>query len=287
MFASIDFSYRRLKLSTLIVVGASHFLLLYFIWHVEAKSPNFTDFSKNAIQIRFIQTKKNDSVQESITDIKKIPTQPKMIPKSEKEMQVSVATPKNIKNEIIHSAVSKKTVAQENQRNTLTKENKITAQPQKAISKSSQRISKEELSLVNADITSTEQIRRDESKDKMTKHSGGEDGKDLRKEPVAASVPAQPMQVPVSSVDVISFGKLNYDDRELQNQQRLLMLTIRINAKGQPVDVKVKQSSGLPSLDQKGIQAAQKAKFKAHKVNGEAVAIMVDFPIQLKLSRSR
>ena len=101
----------------------------------------------------------------------------------------------------------------------------------------------------------------------------------------SAPKPQQPIMV--SKVDVLSFGKLNYDDRELQNQQRLLVLTIKINPQGQAIDVKVKQSTGLSSLDARGVQAAQKTKFKPHILNGEAVAIVVDFPIQLKLGRNR
>lgn len=38
--------------------------------------------------------------------------------------------------------------------------------------------------------------------------------------------------VQVSSVDVLSFGGLDYDDRELKQQNRLVELRIRINEKG-------------------------------------------------------
>lgn len=40
--------------------------------------------------------------------------------------------------------------------------------------------------------------------------------------------------VQVSSVDVLSFGGLDYDDRELKQQNRLVELRIRINEKGSP-----------------------------------------------------
>ncbi|MFO5011394.1 energy transducer TonB, partial [Salmonella enterica subsp. enterica serovar 1,4,[5],12:i:-] len=87
----------------------------------------------------------------------------------------------------------------------------------------------------------------------IAKRAGGEAGKDNKKEqnPASTSQPQQPL--PVSRVDVLSFGKLNYDDRELQNQQRLLVLTIKINPQGQPIDVRVKQSSGMSSLDERAI----------------------------------
>jgi len=93
--------------------------------------------------------------------------------------------------------------------------------------------------------------------------------------------------VQVSSVDVLSFGGLDYDDRELKQQNRLVELRIRINEKGQPFDIQLRQSSGVQSLDERVIQAVRKSRFKPHKINGRAVTIVVDFPVQLKLNRGR
>ncbi|MBJ9703720.1 energy transducer TonB [Acinetobacter calcoaceticus] len=93
--------------------------------------------------------------------------------------------------------------------------------------------------------------------------------------------------VQVSSVDVLSFGGLDYDDRELKQQNRLVEVRIRINEKGQPIDIQLRQSSGIQSLDERVIQAARKSRFKPHKINGRAVTIVVDFPVQLKLNRGR
>lgn len=93
--------------------------------------------------------------------------------------------------------------------------------------------------------------------------------------------------VQVSSVDVLSFGGLDYDDRELKQQNRLIELRIRINEKGQPIDIQLRQSSGIQSLDERVMQAARKSRFKPHKINGRAVTIVVDFPVQLKLNRGR
>lgn len=93
--------------------------------------------------------------------------------------------------------------------------------------------------------------------------------------------------VQVSSVDVLSFGGLDYDDRELKQQNRLVELRIRINEKGQPIDIQLRQSSGIQSLDERVIQATRKSRFKPHKINGRAVNIVVDFPVQLKLNRGR
>ncbi|ARD29848.1 energy transducer TonB [Acinetobacter lactucae] len=93
--------------------------------------------------------------------------------------------------------------------------------------------------------------------------------------------------VQVSSVDVLSFGGLDYDDRELKQQNRLVELRIRINEKGQPINIQLRQSSGIQSLDERVMQATRKSRFKPHKINGRAVTIVVDFPVQLKLNRGR
>ncbi|MCH7336379.1 TonB family protein [Acinetobacter sp. NIPH 2699] len=93
--------------------------------------------------------------------------------------------------------------------------------------------------------------------------------------------------VQVSSVDVLSFGQLRYDDRELKQQNRVVELRIRINENGQPTDIQLRQSSGIASLDERVIQAARKSKFKPYKINGRAVAVVVEFPVQLTLSRNR
>jgi TonB family protein len=94
-----------------------------------------------------------------------------------------------------------------------------------------------------------------------------------------------PMQV--SHVEVLSFGKFAYDDRELRQQTRMVELRLHINENGQPIDIQLKQSSGIASLDQRVLNAARQSRFKPYTVNGRAVAIVVDFPVQLKLSRDR
>lgn len=91
----------------------------------------------------------------------------------------------------------------------------------------------------------------------------------------------------MSRVDVLSFAKLSYEDRELKQQDRTVELRIRINENGQATDIQLQQSSGISSLDQRVIQAVLKSKFKPYQVNGRAVAVVVDFPVQLKLSRNR
>nr|WP_174505560.1 energy transducer TonB [Acinetobacter sp. Marseille-Q1620] len=140
-----------------------------------------------------------------------------------------------------------------------------------------------ENSVVNADTNSSR------SNPNQMKGSGGERSDQDEKVQMRAVESAvdrnEPIQV--SSVDVLRFGQLKYDDRELKQQNRILLLRLIINETGQAVDIQVKQSTGIQSLDERGIQAVRSSKFKPHKINGKAVSIVVDFPIELKLGRSR
>jgi TonB family protein len=102
---------------------------------------------------------------------------------------------------------------------------------------------------------------------------------------LGSTSPTSMEHVPVSRVEVLSMGLIQYNDRDLQQQNRDLVLTIYIDAQGKTKQVLLKDSTGLDYLDQMVIKAALKAKFKPHVVAGQAVAVKVEFPFQLKLSQ--
>lgn len=139
-----------------------------------------------------------------------------------------------------------------------------------------------------ANVSEKQQIQKENS-EKNQPQSGGiktpAAQQELSQAPESQVQHDEPVQV--SSVDVLSFGKFNYDDRELRQQTRMVELRLRINENGQPIDIQLKQSSGIASLDERVLNAARQSRFKPYKVNGRAVAIVVDFPVQLNLSRGR
>lgn len=92
--------------------------------------------------------------------------------------------------------------------------------------------------------------------------------------------------MPLSRIDVISFGKLKYYDRELQGQQRLVILRLQIDQKGQPVEVTLQQSSGIDTLDRRAIRAAKIARFEPYRENGHATDVVVDYPIEFSFGHS-
>lgn len=98
-------------------------------------------------------------------------------------------------------------------------------------------------------------------------------------------VEQQPLRV--SNIDVLSIGAIKYDERILQNQERILILTITVDPQGLPDKISIKQSSGIAALDQIVIKAAQKSRFKPYKVDGKAMSIIVDYPFQLKPNQRR
>ncbi|MFU8924988.1 energy transducer TonB family protein [Acinetobacter puyangensis] len=113
-----------------------------------------------------------------------------------------------------------------------------------------------------------------------TQHENDKTVSQAQAAPVADDTPLS-----INRIDVLSFGKLPYTDKDLQNQSRQVILTIYVNHKGNPTQVQIKQSTGLSYLDQLAVKAAQKARFKPHRVNGQAVPIKVDFPINFEMNR--
>ncbi len=277
--------YDRQTYMTLCGVMLGHVLLIWSMTFLQTDQFVETHSPENAIKIRFVRMNKTETVQESRTDTATDSTQSQMQAVTQ---QQNAKTPisKQKQSKVIQSSESKKVIMdqpkQNTQKATLTK---TTDQSSNNSTASNQQQSMQ--TQTKTDLNTSKQQSSSGQSNEQTQKSGGEEGRENKKEQSAESAPKPQQPIMVSKVDVLSFGKLNYDDRELQNQQRLLVLTIKINPQGQAIDVKVKQSTELSSLDARGVQAAQKTKFKPHILNGEAVAIVVDFPIQLKLGRNR
>lgn len=113
---------------------------------------------------------------------------------------------------------------------------------------------------------------------------GSQEGNDKALSRVQAAPLAQEDPIQVNTIDVLSFP-LKYQDRELQNQDRRVILTIYVDSKGNTSKVMIKQSTGIAYLDQLAVKAAQKARFKPHKINGKAVPIFVHLPIDFRMNQ--
>lgn len=276
--------YDRKMYTTLCGVMICHVLLIWAMSFLQTDQFVETHSPENAIKIRFVRMNKTETIQESDTATATHSTQSQI--QSTTQQPISKTTASHQKpTKVIQSSESKKIIMAQPQQDTQkTMLTKATDESSKSSTETTQQQSQTQ---TKTELNTSKQQSSSGQSNEQTQKSGGEEGRENKKEQSAesASKPQQPIMV--SKVDVLSFGQLNYDDRELKNQQRLLVLTVKINPQGQAIDVKVKQSTGLSSLDVRGVQAAQKTKFKPHILNGEAVAIVVDFPIQLKLGRNR
>lgn len=278
-------SYSRQTYITLCGVVVGHVLLIWAMIFLRTEQFVETHSPNNAIKIRLVSMNKTDTIQESRTMTATHSMQSQTQPKTQQPVSKTTASDQK-QSKVIQSSESKKIIMEQPQHNTQkTTPTKKVDESLKNRTETSQQQSTQMQTKTELN-TSKQQASSGQSNEQIQK-TGGEEGRENKKEQSAESTQKQQQPLQVSKVDVLSFGKLSYDDRELQNQQRLLILTIKINPKGQPIDVKVKQSTGISNLDARGVVAAQKTKFKPHILNGEAVAIVVDFPIQLKLGRNR
>lgn len=272
----------RSKFLTLSVVGGMHLLCLYLIWHSEISDRSTTPSSVDAIQVKFLRLDK--SVNMPLTQTKETvnhqneqrqrQVQPKKTEVYEKAKHEIIHTSTSQKNSV--SAKQQKKVEEKN--NTLNSNDNPSNQLQKDVLKPPQ-----QSDVSNGQISSnSDDSTQSQSTETLIKWRGEDTRQQNDIEPSTNTMP-----IPVSRVDVLRLGKFNYDDRELKNQQRILVLTIQINAQGQALNISIKQSSGVSTLDERAINAMKKTKFKPHQINGEAVSVIVDFPIQLKMSRNR
>ncbi|MDV2467869.1 TonB family protein [Acinetobacter chinensis] len=272
------------KYFTLSTVCLGHLLVLYVIWSADVQVPIATAVPKNTINIRFIAPQKNDvrpvadlsSGQFALKNTQKTvePTTALEVSKKQ-ESNVSVISTDTLRKTVI--PIQKNASKQQAQQNSTVQVEKEAVKTKDNPEKNVQMF---ESSMSTSTATKSTGSTASESKASVQ-------NSEHQSESSAVSTASDKVPIPINRVDVLSLGKLTYDDRELQNQQRLVVLTIHINAKGLPVNIHVKQSSGLESLDERAMAAIRKSKFKPHKMNGEAVAVIVDFPIQLKLSRNR
>lgn len=293
MFLAAAIQQHRPQYLTFLLVGTSHLLALYLIWQSTAELAIAVPSRENAIQVRFVNLKQTQTLQQSAA------TQQLSISREQQQQdqsQAQAATNTNVKTKrapIIHATSSTKTVAAtktdtQSVDQSAQKMTKAMQQTQSKQQTSEQRQHQQQQSKQQQSDTSSHLATNTAgTQNKSQEASSDRQSKDSQQEQNTAAVEQNAAPIRVNRVDILSLAKFSYDDRELQNQQRLILLSLQINAQGQLISIQVKQSSGIASLDERAMKAMYKSKFKPHKVNGEAVAIVVDFPFQLKLGRNR
>lgn len=281
------------KCLTVVVVIGLHVFVVWMLSHLIEPYTFATSPKIDALKVSFVSLAPAKKPSPDQTESK--PIEKSLIPKSTLNSSVSSVpeesknSPKNVQ------TLASKTASKEVVQNNLSDKQQV--QPKTSLNNSAplQSVQPRERRVAHTDkqpsSTDLEELQREhfsENTSSTTKSGGVKTPATQQEYSKAPSTQVEHDDVvQVSSVDVLSFGGLDYDDRELKQQNRLVELRIRINEKGQPIDIQLRQSSGIASLDERVMQATRKSRFKPHKINGRAVTIVVDFPVQLKLNRGR
>lgn len=281
------------KCLTVAVVIGLHVFVVWMLSHLIEPYTFATSPKVDALKVSFVSLAPAKKPSPDQTESK--PIEKSLVPKSTLNSSVSSIpeesknSPKNV--QTLASKTASKEVVQNNLSDKqqvqpkTTLNNSTSLQPVQPTERRAVHTDKQ-LSSTDSEQTQTEHLLQ--SSNSETKSGGVKTPATQQEYSKAPSTQVEHDDVvQVSSVDVLSFGGLDYDDRELKQQNRLVELRIRINEKGQPINIQLRQSSGIASLDERVMQATRKSRFKPHKINGRAVTIVVDFPVQLKLNRGR
>lgn len=281
------------KCLTVAVVIGLHVFVVWMLSHLIEPYTFATSPKVDALKVSFVslapakkpspdQTE-SKPIEKSLTPKSTLNSSVSSIPEESKNSPTNVQTlaSKTASKEVVQNNLSDKQQAQ-------SKTSLNTLAPLQPVQRTERRAVHNDKKLSSTDLEQPQREHFSENNSSTTKSGGVKTPATQQEYSKAPSTQVEHDDVvQVSSVDVLSFGGLDYDDRELKQQNRLVELRIRINEKGQPIDIQVRQSSGIASLDERVMQAARKSRFKPHKINGRAVTIVVDFPVQLKLNRGR
>jgi protein TonB len=72
-----------------------------------------------------------------------------------------------------------------------------------------------------------------------------------------------------------------------RNQQGVVLLEVRLDARGEQRELTLLRSSGVPSLDQAALTAVSRWRFRAEMRDGQAVPSRVQIPIEFALTATR
>ncbi|WP_277560325.1 energy transducer TonB [Acinetobacter beijerinckii] len=280
-------SYHKSIIVLLVIV--MHLIGLWFLSHFIEPYTLTASPKVNALKIRFVSLAQSENPSLHTMAQHAIAQPPKQHLQKESELPATQQSAESIEQKIFTSLNATNTV-QKKQPN--KKDHAVASQSAQTVAVQSleskafkQQTQTDQQSTATA-VNENQQMHKAQSEENQSRPSGVKTPAAQQQLSRAAESQVQhdePIQV--SRVDVLSFGKFSYDDRELRQQTRMVELRLRINENGQPIDIQLKQSSGIASLDERVLNAARQSKFKPYKVNGRAVAIVVDFPVQLNLSR--
>lgn len=105
-------------------------------------------------------------------------------------------------------------------------------------------------------------------------------------EPVARlnvqTTTAEPAHL-TTRIEWATFPKVQFSDNDLAGQSRIAIVRVKANESGKVIEASIKESSGLPKLDQKIVNAVFKAKTKPYVKDGNQLSLIGYQVFSLKL----
>lgn len=298
--ASLGRSFKPLKENkkrnpvVFVVVVFGHVLALWLLIYLHRPYQLSAPPQVNAIKVHFVSMSKSDDVaRHSATAQHAAPEQPTQ-PQPKLEKPIAPAKTKPVEQvKTVTSRQSDKTVIRSQEKNEPVQKNELkesTPAASSAISIQENKVIPQIQTSPNAGKAKAIEGSKQQEQASGTaqgegqRAGGSKEGQDKMLSQAKTAPIAQESPILVNSIDVLSFP-LKYQDRELQNQDRQGVLTIFVDRRGYTTKVLIKQSTGIDYLDQQAVKAAQKARFKPHKVNGQAVPIFVNLPIDFRMNQ--
>lgn len=111
----------------------------------------------------------------------------------------------------------------------------------------------------------------------------------VEREPAKPAAPSAPVEVLSSQPSFLEPPRQpSYPSQaRRRNQQGVVLVEVRLDARGQQRSINVLRSSGVDSLDRAALEAVAKWRFLPETTGGQAVPSRVQIPIQFALTASR
>ncbi|OUY06498.1 energy transducer TonB family protein [Acinetobacter populi] len=277
-----------------IAVLCGHLLALWLLVYLHRPYQLSASPQINAIKVHFISMSKSDTLAQQSSAAQQAAPEKATDPQPKVENPVKPAIIKPVEQvKTLTATQSEKIVSRLQTKNETVQKTKVT----ESTSSPSPTLAIKENKASNQNLSSTDNGQGTAIQGSKTvsvgqgtaqgedQHAGGrQEGNDKTLSRAQAAPLAQEDPIQVNTIDVLSFP-LKYQDRELQNQDRQVILTIYVDSKGNTSKVMIKQSTGIAYLDQLAVKAAQKARFKPHKIDGRAVPIFVNLPIDFRMNQ--
>lgn len=252
---------KKKVIAALVAVVIGHGAVLWAVSHMRV--PELQKIEKKPVQVKFLKIKEDvpppppppaAPVKPKVKPVEK-PVKPKPLPKPVEKKIVATKTQK----------VEQKQVKQDD---TLLK----------------QKLEQQRLDQLKRDQDARDKAAREQAaKDQAAREQAAKDqAKREQDERDRQAKLNQPRKATPGDIEWAKRPFLRFTNTDLGNQARVVVVRINATADGRITDVKVVQSSGIPSLDERAVKAIRGAKFRPTK---DGRAIYGELPYEMNLKK--